>query len=405
MAHIAFTCLPASGHINPTLAVVAELVARGHRVTYATSEDYAARVREAGATAVVCPSSLDLARDVAPFGEPDRYTTDALVRVLRTMLAEAVATLPAIARAFSVDRPDVLVYDHPSSWAGRIVADTLEIPAIGSRPTMAENAHWSMAAHTDFRRDPALTEVFTAVQRLLTRVGARINSESFLLPEDLPCLVYLPRAFQNAGDTFDPDVHFVGPCLRERPFLGTWSSPSDDRPLLLVSLGTVYNGRPDFFRTCVAAFAPLPWNVVFTLGDGVDFDALRPLPEHVQVYRFLPHLDVLRTADAFLNHGGTGTVMEGLANGVPVIAVPRMAEHRVTAERLAELGAGTWIAPEEVTSESLRRAVTTATEDSTIRERAGDMRRLIREAGGAPAAADAIEARLPARNPTRTGIR
>jgi hypothetical protein len=35
--HIAFICLPAAGYVNPTLPVVAELVRRGHRVTYATS--------------------------------------------------------------------------------------------------------------------------------------------------------------------------------------------------------------------------------------------------------------------------------------------------------------------------------------------------------------------------------
>ena len=42
--HFAFICLPAAGHVNPTLPVVAELVRRGHRVTYATSERYAKAV-------------------------------------------------------------------------------------------------------------------------------------------------------------------------------------------------------------------------------------------------------------------------------------------------------------------------------------------------------------------------
>lgn len=47
--HIAFICLPAAGHVNPTLPVVSELVRRGHRVTYATAEKYAKSVESAGA--------------------------------------------------------------------------------------------------------------------------------------------------------------------------------------------------------------------------------------------------------------------------------------------------------------------------------------------------------------------
>ena len=47
--HFAFICLPAAGHVNPTMPVVAELVRRGHRVTYATSAKYVAAVESAGA--------------------------------------------------------------------------------------------------------------------------------------------------------------------------------------------------------------------------------------------------------------------------------------------------------------------------------------------------------------------
>jgi UDP:flavonoid glycosyltransferase YjiC (YdhE family) len=38
--HIAVINIPAYGHVNPTLAVVRELVNRGHRVTYVTTEEF-----------------------------------------------------------------------------------------------------------------------------------------------------------------------------------------------------------------------------------------------------------------------------------------------------------------------------------------------------------------------------
>ena len=50
--HIAFVSLPAHGHghVNPTLPVVAELVRRGWRVSYATAERFGPEVEKTGAT-------------------------------------------------------------------------------------------------------------------------------------------------------------------------------------------------------------------------------------------------------------------------------------------------------------------------------------------------------------------
>ena len=46
--NIAFFCIPAHGHTNPTLAVVRELTARGHTVRYYTTEAFRAKVEAAG---------------------------------------------------------------------------------------------------------------------------------------------------------------------------------------------------------------------------------------------------------------------------------------------------------------------------------------------------------------------
>lgn len=50
MSHIAMVAPPAHGHVNPSLPVVAELVARGHRVSYAVPAPFADTVAGVGAT-------------------------------------------------------------------------------------------------------------------------------------------------------------------------------------------------------------------------------------------------------------------------------------------------------------------------------------------------------------------
>ncbi|GAA2688377.1 hypothetical protein [Nonomuraea recticatena] len=49
MSHIAMVSIPAPGHVNPSLEVIAELVRRGHRVTYANDPSYHDVITSAGA--------------------------------------------------------------------------------------------------------------------------------------------------------------------------------------------------------------------------------------------------------------------------------------------------------------------------------------------------------------------
>lgn len=54
--HIAFVSLGAFGHINPTLALVTELVKQGVRVTYFTTEAFRNIIEPTGAKFVAVPS-------------------------------------------------------------------------------------------------------------------------------------------------------------------------------------------------------------------------------------------------------------------------------------------------------------------------------------------------------------
>ena len=54
--HIAFVSLGAFGHVNPTLALVTELVKQGVRVTYFSTENFQKIVEPTGAKFVVVPS-------------------------------------------------------------------------------------------------------------------------------------------------------------------------------------------------------------------------------------------------------------------------------------------------------------------------------------------------------------
>jgi MGT family glycosyltransferase len=84
-------------------------------------------------------------------------------------------------------------------------------------------------------------------------------------------IAFLPREFQPAGETFDDRWVFVGPSLAPRP--ETEALPLEHLeggPVAYVSLGTVYNERPDFFRTVLRAFGGTGWRVVVATGKWVE---------------------------------------------------------------------------------------------------------------------------------------
>ncbi|WP_344023825.1 nucleotide disphospho-sugar-binding domain-containing protein [Pseudonocardia kongjuensis] len=83
------------------------------------------------------------------------------------------------------------------------------------------------------------------------------------------------------------------------------------------------------------------------------------------------------------------------AAGVPLVALPQMAEQRANADRIAELGLGVTLDPATLTPDRLWSAVQQVSTDPAVRERLSWMAGEIAAAGGAPAAADEIERALP----------
>lgn len=57
-SHIAMFSVAAHGHVNPSLEVIRELVARGHRVTYAIPPLFEEKVAETGAEPRLWNSTL-----------------------------------------------------------------------------------------------------------------------------------------------------------------------------------------------------------------------------------------------------------------------------------------------------------------------------------------------------------
>ncbi|MFB9682804.1 macrolide family glycosyltransferase [Amycolatopsis plumensis] len=399
--HIAFFNYPAHGHLNPALPVVAELVRRGHRVTYAAPRRYAGAVADAGAAVLTYASTTpENWEDVAI---PEKPTGDDAANAMLAQVLEGFAPLPAAEERLADDVPDLIVFDQYAHHTGRLLARKWSLPSVQTCTTFAANAEYSpyarLAELSDVQLDfthPSFAELGKVFRATLDEHGfADLSVEEFSAGGEDLSVVFLPKSFQLGAETFGDGFVFTGPSLGNgrRAGDGDWTPPAGDRPLLLITMGSHgYENRAEFYRQCVRAFGDVDWAVVMAVGTQVKPAELGPLPSNFDVVPWVPQLEVLRRADALLAHAGMGSTMEALYFGVPPVVVPRLGEQQLIGERLVELGLGRMVMPSDADAETLRAAVLGLAGDSAAKERVAKVRDEIHAAGGTSAAADAIEA-------------
>ncbi|MFI9534862.1 macrolide family glycosyltransferase [Nocardia fusca] len=386
-AHIAMVGIPIISHVLPSLAIIGELVARGHRVTYANDPVVADPITATGAEFVPCTSGLPVADDNWP---------DDPIAAMNLFLDDAVAALPQLSAAYRDDPADLYMYDI-GAYAARALAEAQGRPVLQLSPTFVgwDGYEQEVAAH--LRQLPGADAYRARFARWLADCGAvTTDVDAFSgLPDR--ALALIPRAMQPQADRVNTDtVTFVGPCFDPDGPDGGWVRPATADKVLLISLGSAYTHRPEFYRRCLRAFGDLPgWHIVLQIGKHTDPGELGDIPADVEVHSWVPQRAILDRADAFLTHAGMGGCGEGLLAGVPMIAVPQAAEQFLNADRLVELGVARRIDTDDATPQNLRAALIDLVGDAGVADRSARLRAEARNEGGTRRAADLIEALLP----------
>ncbi|MDJ1137761.1 macrolide family glycosyltransferase [Streptomyces iconiensis] len=396
-AHIAMFSIAAHGHVRPSLEVIRELVARGHRVTYAIPPSFADLVAETGAEPRLFDSILSSDDD------PEVWGTE-LVDNMEPFLTDAVQALPQLAKAYEGDVPDLVLADI-TSYPSRVLAHRWGVPHVQLSPNLvawegyeADVGDATFAALRSTERGASFLDRFAD---WIAAQGMEMGVRDFMGHPDR-CVVLMTKALQPHADRVNEDVYtFVGSCKpgeSGEPAAPEWRRPGGDARVLLVSLGSAFTKEPAFYRACLAAFGGLDgWHLVLQIGKHVDPAELGPLPANAEVHDWVPQLEILRQADAFVTHAGAGSSQEGLATATPMIAVPQAADQFMNAQALADLGVARVVPREEATPEALREALEALTGDPGVAAKAEGIRGRMAAEGGTRRAADLIEAELPRR--------
>jgi UDP:flavonoid glycosyltransferase YjiC (YdhE family) len=155
----------------------------------------------------------------------------------------------------------------------------------------------------------------------------------------------------------------------------------DLRPLVYLTLGTVYNGTTAL-QAAIEGLADLGARVLVTVGPDGDPSALGPVPAHVTVARWVNQADVLPHCAAVVSHGGSGTFLGALGLGLPQLCLPQAADQFRNAAAAVSTGAGLALTPDDANPEAVRDAVRRILVEDDFRRAAADLADAIRAMPG-----------------------
>ena len=227
------------------------------------------------------------------------------------------------------------------------------------------------------------------------KVGLKIDwNDPAATVSKLAVITQTPKEFDFPEISWPAQFHYAGPFHDDEgrePVLFPWDKLAD-KPLIYASLGTLVNGRYDVYKHILEAVEPLEdVQVVLSVGKNINPENLGPIPSNTIVVRSAPQIELLKRAALCITHAGLNTVLESLAHGVPMLAIPIGYDQPGTAARIAHHGAGKFIEADELTTDRLRGLIEKVLQDPSYRERADYFRKVISKTRGLDVAADIIE--------------
>ena len=341
---------PGKGHFHPVAPFALELQSRGHDVVVATGDDLVAWVRGCGLTARPAglreEDAVRLARAEAPPGVP--FGPYMFARI-------AAAPMLRDLRCIAADWQPNLVVHEEAEYAAPLFAAERGVPCITHSwpaPTVPVSARRPIA---DWLQD--LWE------------GAGLG------PARMVGDVYLdscPPQLQTPDISGVPNVRQVRPVLFDGPI----SARADDlgdlsRPFVYVTFGTVpLFARADVLTKAAIAASRHAASVLVTTGP-VAPHQLGALPANVRVEAYVPQRQPLAHADLLISHGGAGSNLGALVQGVPHLVLPQGApSQQRCGDQVARLGTGIAIPPGEQSLANISAGVEAALHSESFRRAA-----------------------------------
>lgn len=379
---IAWFCIPAHGHTNPTLGLVTALAKAGHDIYYFSFEMFREKIENAGATFIPC-DGYDF--EMEDKGNADRVGKDQAFAV-ELLVSSTLALDEMVTEKINELQPDVIVADSIAYW-GKLASMKHGIPFVSSTTTFAFNKYSSRYMKHGLGETLKMLFSMPKVNKQIKRLQEKGYPVKGLLDivqndNNTNTVVYTSKYFQPCSDTFSDKYHFIGPSIR--PITDAFEKKA--KKTVYISMGTVNQNR-EFYRNCIDVLGKTGYQVIISMGTNTDhFDAV---PDNIEIYESVDQMAVLSIADAFITHCGMNSASEGLYFGVPLILFPQTPEQDAVAKRAEELRAGLRLS--SINENDILKAITRVIEEKNFKQGAEKVSESFKNSGGIKEAVAFIE--------------
>jgi MGT family glycosyltransferase len=408
------TLLAFSGNAPPQLALTRELVERGHEVRVVAHSAARARIERTGAEFVAIRRwlpDLDITRpETDPVRDWEARTPLGAAKRMRDApiapLGDATRENVELLGDWSAD---VIVFDwlfiaaavaaeHAGTPAVALVHSPYPFPVRGAPPLFSGLK--PMGGQLGAARDRllnAMTSRFSAAGLpMLNDVRAEHGLTSLKHWNDQVrgvraiYVMTAPELDFSSNAQLPANVHYVGPAFE--PFEAQWESPwpaENADPLVLISFSTSYMNQRALAQRVLDAVTGLRVRALLTAGPALDPSQLR-IPDNARSVAFVSHRTVLPHAALVITHAGWQTVNAALADGVPLVCIPDGRDQPDNAARVVVAHAGVRVSKKS-SPEKLRRVISQALEDESIKQGARAMAGALARSDGASVIANELE--------------
>ncbi|KTT04610.1 Zeaxanthin glucosyltransferase [Pseudomonas oryzihabitans] len=410
--HVALISPPLPSHLSTHLVLGEALVALGHSVTLLHQADVGERTRPAGIDFQAIGADSHPRGSLAPIlARTASRQPWAVFGVIADMARNTELFCregPAALRDLGVD---CLIADQMEP-AGGLLGEHLGLPyaSLACAVPMNREPHLPLPtlpfAYPSTERDRQIVQGATQVFDLMMRAQGKViqrHAQAFglgdrrTLDDCFSPLLQLSQClpgFDFPRRAPPPNFHEVGPLRSPRVQQQRLALDIDPRrPFVFASFGTLQGGRLPLFRRIAQACRQLDVQVLIAHCGRLDANAERRLLDDgaTWVTDFAPQEAAIARADAVITHGGFNTVLDALAAGKPMLALPMVFDQPGIARRLERIGAGLCLAPRLASRARIIQALGAVLADPDYRRAAERFVLIAAAAGGVDAAARLVD--------------
>lgn len=423
MSSVVVAASPLAGHTFPMIQIAGALVAAGHDVTFVGGERFAGHVARVGAT--LRPLTGKAAYDDRRMAEffPERTTLspgpEMLTWDVSHVFGDAIPDQHALLQEILAETPDAVVVAElmflgglpslhgagarPRRWIG-VGISPLYYPSDDTTPFgPAPVAPGADQVEANRAMNAGLAAALSGAAEYLQRVVGGLGATGFTMPNYFSTMytepddvlqLTVPEFEFPRSDLPENLVRFVGPLPPAAPAgwaePGWWSELDGDRPVVVVTQGTLANDDlSELVEPTLAAFDGEDVLVVAALGRPVA-DLSGPVPDNAVVEEFVPFDRLLPHADVLVTNGGYGATQQALAAGVPVVVAGQTEDKPAIAARVGLLGLGVDLRTQRPAPEEVADAVRQVLSTPSFRDEAAELSRAYGKVDGSRLIADVV---------------